>query len=145
MIRKLFRTVITAALIAALAACPVLAGTWTNVSPQGWQTASQFYIGDNGQYTYSKWVLDNNVWYWITADGTRATSYGISDDGYIYNDQGIWVPSEKSGTAYSRTGSGTVTAASSHAPSTTGYTPAVNHYRTSDYGPGAGGVPDPHR
>ena len=137
------RLIITAAalMLSAVFCLPVSAGTWTNVSPNGWKTDSVFYIGDNGQYVKSRWVQDNGVWYWITADGTRASSYGISDDGYIYNEQGIWVPSAQSGSSYSKGGS--VSATTQHSPAWSG-SPNYYYYRPSDYGPGAGGISDPH-
>ena len=145
---------LTAALTAA-AALPAFAGAWTNISPNGWQTTSVFYIGDDGQYVKSKWVMYNDVWYWITADGTRATSMGIADDGYIYDANGIWVPSANSGNQYRKNGGtpngGTVTPNSSgyngYRPGYSGYGPGWYGYgyRPSDYGPGAGGIPDPHR
>lgn len=141
-----------AAALAAVSAFPAFAGAWTNISPNGWQTNRLFYIGDDGQYAKSKWVMHDGVWYWITADGTRANSVGIADDGYIYDANGVWVPSEKSGHEYRKNGTGgaggTVTPNSSYNNGYnggySGYAPGRS-YRTSDYGPGAGGISDPHR
>ena len=146
--------IITAGLLAAAltitAALPAFAGAWTNISPNGWQTNKMFYIGDDGQYVKSKWVMYNGTWYWITADGTRATSVGIADDGYIYDANGVWVPSANSGNSYRKNGTGPVPNGGQVTPTPGGYNrgygPGYNYgYRTSDYGPGAGGIPDPHR
>lgn len=147
--------IITAGLLAAAlaitAALPAFAGAWTNISPNGWQTNKMFYIGDDGQYVKSKWVMYNGTWYWITADGTRATSVGIADDGYIYDANGVWVPSANSGNDYRKNGAGPVPNGGQVTPTpwgnNSGYGPGYNGYgyRPSNYGPGAGGVPDPHR
>ncbi len=143
---------ITAGLLAAafsvMTVLPVFAGAWTTVSPNGWQTNRLFYIGDDGQYAKSRWVMHDGVWYWITADGTRANSVGIADDGYIYDANGVWVPSAQSGHEYRKggTGPGGGQVTPNGGGYNNGYGPGYNYsYRSSDYGPGAGGVPDPHR
>ena len=110
-----------AAALAAVSAFPAFAGAWTNISPNGWQTNRLFYIGDDGQYAKSKWVMHDGVWYWITADGTRANSVGIADDGYIYDANGVWVPSANSGNSYRKNGTGPVPNGGTVTPNSGGY------------------------
>ena len=150
-IMRIIAAGLLAAALAAVSALPAFAGAWTNISPNGWQTTSTFYIGDDGQYVKSRWVMYNGTWYWITADGTRATSVGIADDGYIYDANGVWVPSANSGNSYRKNGTGPVPNGGTVTPNSGGYNNGYGPnysgagYRPSNYGPGAGGISDPHR
>ena len=82
-----------AAAVAAASACPAYAGAWSARSPEGQVTGKTYYIGDNGTYVRSAWVYVNDVWYWLQGDGSLPTAYGISSDGYIFNEKGVYVPS----------------------------------------------------
>ena len=163
-LQKMIARCLLAALFSVSMAAGAFAGTWTNLSPEGQQTGARYYIGDSGQYVRSSWVQVDNVWYWLMSDGRLPNAYGISDDGYIFNEQGIYVPSV-TGNAYevikaAPGGGSTVQAVSQHEASWTGYQNPRrddyyrdrqyrdsyrDDYRPSDYGPGAGGVSDPHR
>ena len=79
--------------ISALAAFPAFAGAWTKRSPEGQVTGKTYYVGDNGSYVRSAWVFVNDVWYWLQGDGSLPNAYGISTDGYIFNEKGVYVPS----------------------------------------------------
>ena len=82
-----------AAAVTFVSACPAYAGAWTTRSPEGQATGKTYYIGDNGTYVRSAWVFVNDVWYWLQGDGSLPSAYGISSDGYIFNEKGIYVPS----------------------------------------------------
>jgi len=51
-----------------------------------------FYVHDNGSYASNEWINDNGTWYWLDESGELPISAGISKDGYLYNDDGIYVP-----------------------------------------------------
>lgn len=141
------KALLLAAVISAAAAVPVFAGTWTNTAPDGQMTGKKYYIDDYGAYARSRWVLVDGTWYWLQADGSLPSAYGISDDGYIFNDKGVYVLSVTGG-AYDNgrrdSAGGQVRAVDAHsaAVSETEYN-GHRRYRRSDYGPGAGGVSDP--
>ncbi len=78
---------------------PAFAGAWTGRSPEGQVTGKTYYVGDHGSYVRSAWVFVNDTWFWLQADGSLPTAYGISADGYIFNERGVYVPSI-TGSAY---------------------------------------------
>ena len=92
-VRKGMAVFLAAAVITAAAASTAFAGAWTNRSPEGQVTGKTYYVGDSGTYVRSAWVFVNNVWYWLQGDGSLPSAYGISSDGYIFNEKGIYVPS----------------------------------------------------
>ena len=91
--RRMVSGVLLAAAVAAASACPAYAGAWSARSPEGQVTGKTYYIGDNGTYVRGAWVYVNDVWYWLQGDGSLPTAYGISADGYIFNEKGVYVPS----------------------------------------------------
>ena len=92
-VQKRVAGLLLAAAVAAASACPAFAGAWSARSPEGQVTGKTYYIGDNGTYVRSAWVYVNDVWYWLQGDGSLPSAYGISSDGYIFNEKGIYVPS----------------------------------------------------
>ena len=64
-----------AAAVTFVSACPAYAGAWTTRSPEGQATGKTYYM------------------YWLQGDGSLPSAYGISSDGYIFNEKGIYVPS----------------------------------------------------
>jgi len=146
--RKGMIALLLTAALSALSAGSVLAGTWTTVSPEGQTTGKKYYIGDSGVYMKNCWVQVDAVWYWLMADGSLPTAYGISTDGYIFNDQGVYVPSITGNAQQAGSGrvQGVSGSSSAYVSSTSvnGSSYTRSYYRTSDYGPGAGGVSDPH-
>ena len=91
--RRMVPGLLLAAAVAAASAYPAYAGAWSARSPEGQVTGKTYYIGDNGTYVRSAWVYVNDVWYWLQGDGSLPSAYGISSDGYIFNEKGIYVPS----------------------------------------------------
>lgn len=91
--RRMVLGALLAAAVAAASSCPVYAGAWSARSPEGQVTGKTYYIGDNGSYVRSAWVYVNDVWYWLQGDGSLPSAYGISSDGYIFNEKGVYVPS----------------------------------------------------
>ena len=134
-----------AAAFMALSALTSYAGTFTQQSPSGTADGRTYYIGDSGTYMKSCWVYVDGIWYWLTADGSLPTAYGISADGYIFNEKGIYVPSSTGNAAQAAQagGAGQVQSVTQHAAAN-GSAAAYRHTgSSSDYGPGAGGVSDP--
>ena len=69
------------------------AGSWTHTSEEGSERSwLWYYIKDDGSYARKEWVNDGGTWYWLNSDGVIPVFGGIADDGCLFNDDGIYVP-----------------------------------------------------
>lgn len=87
-----------------LMASSAFAGTWTHTYTDSSGESETyfslwFYIKDDGTYAQNEWVQDTDgTWYWVEADGSLPVTAGISTDGYLYDEDGRYIPME--GTAF---------------------------------------------
>lgn len=75
---------------------PAFAGSWTHTmtTQAGSRTNNNtwYYVKDDGQYAKNEWVVsDDGVWYWFNNNCMVPNTAGVSDDGYLYNSEGIMV------------------------------------------------------
>lgn len=76
----------------------VLAGTWTQSITYSDGVTKEYeylwaYIKDDGSYAQNEWIQDTDgTWYWLTKFYTLPLSGGVSDDGYLFDSKGRYVP-----------------------------------------------------
>lgn len=71
---------------------PCFAGTWTNTYKSETYKNLWYYIKDDGTYAKDEWIQDSDgTWYWIDKNNQLPSMYGLSKDGYLYNNKGIYV------------------------------------------------------
>ena len=91
--KNLFKKIALTSAFTILFTSHAFAGTWTHTSEEGLvRNWLWYYVKDDGSYARKEWVNDNGNWYWLADDGAIPISGGISDDGYLFNDDGIYVP-----------------------------------------------------
>lgn len=79
--------------ILSISACfSAFAGTWTHTYNSDTFNNLWFYTKDDGNYAKDEWIQDSDgTWYWIDKNHQLPSMYGLSKDGYLYNNKGAFV------------------------------------------------------
>lgn len=95
---KVLKMSLISGMLSVVIAFPVLAGTWTQTITYADGVTKEYeylwaYIKDDGNYAQNEWIQDvDATWYWLTKFYTLPLSGGVSDDGYLFDSKGRYVP-----------------------------------------------------
>lgn len=97
---KRWKLALTTAVLTTAMSTPSMAGTWTHT--KRYEDGEEFeystlwlYIKDDGTYAKSEWIQDTDgTWYWVESDESLPIHAGISDDGYLFDENGRYDPME---------------------------------------------------